>query len=117
MRKKKNINDAVEILHRTFIKDRPDRISSLETERVNAEVAKILHDLRKDAGLNQKDSCIEFQSFRHNKEVTSTAEKHNDICSKCGDRLREDHAGQGFVRHETNPHCDSEKGERDKLPD
>ena len=55
MRKKKNINDAVEILHRTFIKDRPDRISSLETERVNAEVAKIIHDLRKNAGLNQKE--------------------------------------------------------------
>ena len=55
MGKKKNINDTVEILHRKFIKDRPDRISSLETERVNAEVAKIIHDLRKDAGLNQKE--------------------------------------------------------------
>ena len=55
MGKKKNINDAVEILHRKFIKDRPNRLSSLETERVNAEVAKIIHDLRKDAGLNQKE--------------------------------------------------------------
>ena len=58
MVKKKNINDAVEILHRKFIKDRPDRISSLETERVNAEVAKIIHDLRKDAGLNQKELAV-----------------------------------------------------------
>lgn len=58
MVKKKNINDAVEILHRKFIKDRPDRISSLETERVNAEVAKIIHDLRKNASLNQKELAV-----------------------------------------------------------
>lgn len=55
MRKKKTIKDAVDILHRRYIKEDPTRKASLEAERVNMEVARLIYDLRKDAGLNQKE--------------------------------------------------------------
>ena len=46
---------AVEILHRRYIKGAPQREASLQAERVNTEVAQLIHDLRKDAGLSQKE--------------------------------------------------------------
>lgn len=45
---------------------------------------------------------------------TSTAEKHNYICPQCGDEMKEDRQGQGFVAHKNNPHCTFEKGEKDE---
>ncbi len=55
MAKKEKTTDAVALLHRRYIKGDPERRASLQAERVNAEVAQLIHDLRKDAGLSQKD--------------------------------------------------------------
>ena len=42
------------ILHRRYIGENAARQASFEAERVNAEVAKTIYDLRKKAGLTQK---------------------------------------------------------------
>ena len=52
---KKVTTDAVDILRRRYIKDDPVRKASLEAERVNAHVARLIFDLRTDAGLSQKE--------------------------------------------------------------
>lgn len=52
--RKENTN-AVSILHRRYVKDDPERKASLREERINAEVAQLIHDLRAQAGLSQKD--------------------------------------------------------------
>ena len=44
---------------------------------------------------------------------TSTAEKHNYVCPKCGDRLSRDRKGKGFVRHLSNRKCQYGNTERD----
>ena len=55
MKKEERKNDAVSILHRRYIGDDAERKASLQEERVNAEVAKMIYDLRKGAGLTQKE--------------------------------------------------------------
>ena len=55
MNRKKETSNAVEILRRRYIKGDPDRKAALEVERVNAEVARMIYDLRTDAGLSQKE--------------------------------------------------------------
>ena len=55
MNKKKKISNAVEILHRRYIKGDPDRKAALEAERVNAEVARLIYELRCDVGMSQKE--------------------------------------------------------------
>ena len=55
MAKKERTTSAVDILHRRYIKDAPERKASLQAERVNAQVAQLIHDLRKDADLSQKE--------------------------------------------------------------
>jgi transcriptional regulator with XRE-family HTH domain len=55
MTKKEKTSDAVAILHERFVKDDPERKASLQEERVNAEVARLIYDLRKDAGLSQEE--------------------------------------------------------------
>ena len=55
MNKKKQTNNAVDILHRRYIGDIPERTISLQNERVNAEVARMIYELRKEAGLTQKE--------------------------------------------------------------
>ncbi len=52
---KKETSSAVKILHRRYIKDGPERKAALEAERVNAHVALMIHDLRVNAGLSQKE--------------------------------------------------------------
>lgn len=52
---KKVRTDAAEILHKRYIENDPDRKASLEAERVNAEVARLIYELRKDAGFSQKE--------------------------------------------------------------
>ena len=47
--------DAVAILHRRYIKDDPDHKAALEAARINAQVARTIHDLRTQAGLSQKE--------------------------------------------------------------
>ncbi len=54
MGKQNRITNAVEVLHGRYIKDDAKRKSSLETERVNADVARMIYDLRKKAGVTQK---------------------------------------------------------------
>jgi transcriptional regulator with XRE-family HTH domain len=52
MTKKEKTTDAVEILRNRYVKD-AERRASVEAERVNAEVARMIYDLRNDAGLTQ----------------------------------------------------------------
>jgi len=55
MNNEKRKNDAVSILHRRYIGDDAERQVSLHKERVNAEVARMIYDLRKEANFTQKD--------------------------------------------------------------
>ncbi len=55
MKKKQQTIDAIEIIHRRYIGGDADRKASLQEERVNAEVARMVYELRKEAGLKQKD--------------------------------------------------------------
>ncbi|HUU69468.1 MAG TPA: helix-turn-helix transcriptional regulator [Planctomycetota bacterium] len=54
MAKKIDASDGVEILHRLFIRGRPEREASLAQERVNISVAQLVYDLRTEAGLSQQ---------------------------------------------------------------
>ena len=55
MKKDKKTINAIEILHDRYIKNDPDRRASLEVERVNAEVAQTIYDLRQEKGLSQRE--------------------------------------------------------------
>lgn len=48
-------SNAVAILHNRYVKDDPERKAALEVERVHAEVARMIYDLRKNAGLSQQE--------------------------------------------------------------
>ena len=52
---KKCIDDGLEILHRRYYKGKPERLESLQEERENADIARKIYDLRKEAGLTQKE--------------------------------------------------------------
>jgi len=54
MTKKEKTQEAVRILHGRYVKDDPERRASLQEERVNAEVARLIHDMRTAAGLSQQ---------------------------------------------------------------
>jgi len=54
MAKKERTQDAVRILHGRYVKDDPERKAALQEERVNAEVARLIHDMRTSAGLSQQ---------------------------------------------------------------
>lgn len=47
--------NAVDILYRRYIGEDAERKASLQAERVNAEVAQMIYDLRQEAGMTQKD--------------------------------------------------------------
>jgi ribosome-binding protein aMBF1 (putative translation factor) len=49
----KKTENAVKILNRRYIKDQPERKASIQQERINAQVAQLIYDLRKEAGLSQ----------------------------------------------------------------
>ncbi|MBC8438638.1 MAG: transcriptional regulator [Deltaproteobacteria bacterium] len=55
MKKKRHTTNAVDILHRRYIGDDAERKASLQDERVNAEVARMIYELRKEAGIKQKE--------------------------------------------------------------
>lgn len=55
MLKQDKTNSAVDIMHQRYIGNDKERKASLEGERLNADVAKKINDLRKDAGLTQKE--------------------------------------------------------------
>jgi transcriptional regulator with XRE-family HTH domain len=48
-------SNAVQILHRRYVGEDVQRKASLEQERVNAEVARTIYELREQAGLSQKE--------------------------------------------------------------
>ena len=51
MAKKTN---AVEILRNRYVKNDPKRKASVATERMNAEIARLLYTMRTEAGLTQE---------------------------------------------------------------
>ena len=53
-KKKKKTADAVEILYKRYYEGKPERLASLEKERLNAKVARAIYDLRTRADLNQR---------------------------------------------------------------
>ena len=55
MAKKEKTSNAAKILRDRYVKDDPQRKASVEAERVNAQVARMIYDLRGDAGLTQKE--------------------------------------------------------------
>jgi len=55
MTKKEKTSDAVQILRDRYVKDDAQRRASVEAERVNAQVARMIYDLRNDAGLTQRE--------------------------------------------------------------
>jgi len=55
MTKKEKTSNAVQILHKRYVKGDPRRKASVDTERVNAQVARMIRDRRDAAGLTQKD--------------------------------------------------------------
>ena len=55
MARKSGTTDAVAILRRRYIDDDPAMAAALESERVNADVAQMIHDLRIEAGISQKE--------------------------------------------------------------
>ena len=55
MKEGKKTTNAVDILHRRYIGDDAERKASLQAERVNAEVARMIYELRKEAGMKQKE--------------------------------------------------------------
>lgn len=55
MTKKEETSDAVSILRNRYVKDDAERKASIEAERVNAQVARMIYDLRVEAGLTQAE--------------------------------------------------------------
>jgi transcriptional regulator with XRE-family HTH domain len=54
MAKREKMRDAVSILHGRYVKDDPERKAAIQEERVNAEVARLIYDIRTNAGLSQQ---------------------------------------------------------------
>lgn len=55
MTNKERTTDALSILHRRYVGDDPARQASIEEERVHAKVARQIYELRKQAGLSQRE--------------------------------------------------------------
>ncbi len=51
---KKKTDKAVKILHDRYIRDDPGRKASLERERLSAQVARTIHQMRLESGMTQK---------------------------------------------------------------
>ena len=58
MKEERKTTNAVDILHRRYIGDDAERKASLQAERVNAEVARMIYELRKEAGMKQKELAV-----------------------------------------------------------
>lgn len=53
-RKPKKTNDALKILYRPYFQGNPKMQELLEKERLNAEIAAMLYEIRTGAGLSQR---------------------------------------------------------------
>jgi ribosome-binding protein aMBF1 (putative translation factor) len=62
MSKPKRTSNAVRILHRRYVGEDLQRKASLEQERVNAEVARTIFEVRQQAGLSQKELAERVQT-------------------------------------------------------
>ncbi len=62
MSRPKRTSNAVRILHRRYVGEDLQRKASLEQERVNAEVARTIFELREQAGLSQKELAERVQT-------------------------------------------------------
>lgn len=51
----RRISNGVAILHKRYVKDDPTRKAALQEERVNAQVARMIRDMRERAGISQKE--------------------------------------------------------------
>jgi ribosome-binding protein aMBF1 (putative translation factor) len=51
---KKTTTNATEIIHRRYFKNKPDMMALLEEERLHANIARQIRDLRTEAGLSQR---------------------------------------------------------------
>lgn len=54
MAKPKSTTNAVAILRNRYLKGRPKRKASVERERVHAQIARLIYDMRTEAGLSQR---------------------------------------------------------------
>ncbi len=54
MKDKPPRRDALDLLYDEFIGNDPERIASYQEERIKAEIARQVYDLREQAGLSQK---------------------------------------------------------------
>ena len=55
MKAKKKTPQSMRYIHKRYIGSDPDRLASLEEERTNAKIARMLYDLRTKAGLTQRE--------------------------------------------------------------
>jgi len=55
VRAKHSTTNAVEILRQRYIKGDAEREKSVQAERLSAEIARMIYELRKEAGLSQKE--------------------------------------------------------------
>src|SRR5438128_592395 len=54
-RKRKLTTDAVEIMHRRYFEGKPEMLAALEEARANDDVARKIYELRRKAGLSQRE--------------------------------------------------------------
>jgi ribosome-binding protein aMBF1 (putative translation factor) len=52
---RKPTTDAVEIIHRRYFEGHPEKVALVEEERANAAVARQIYELRRKAGLTQRE--------------------------------------------------------------
>jgi ribosome-binding protein aMBF1 (putative translation factor) len=76
--------DAVKILHRLYYEGRPDRVASLEAERLKVEIGQRIYDLRTDARLTQNQLA---EKVGTNKEVIDTLEATDYEDHELGDAV------------------------------
>jgi len=62
MSNNRKTSNAVRILHHRYVGEDVQRKASLEQERVNAEVARTIYELREQAGLSQKELADRLQT-------------------------------------------------------
>lgn len=55
MSKREATTNAVEILQRRYVEEDPERLASVEEERLHTRVARQIYELRKEAGLTQSE--------------------------------------------------------------
>jgi ribosome-binding protein aMBF1 (putative translation factor) len=52
---KRKTSDAIKILHQRYYKNNPKRLAGLEQARLDNDVARKLYELRRSAGLSQRE--------------------------------------------------------------